>query len=256
MRIYHTFLKALLVFCACLAVFAHAQTVIDVGNGKSIEVAISRNDLNRIGLFGGKLMDLKFKDGELDAQPEARTGAYFLLPKVNSKISVFLTSLNGQVHHLILRPEDVQAQSYVLREPKLDDPKPVASTRSPTAPEARPSPQTAQVLGRAHSIDAAVKRIMGAMARNERPSDMRHTEHGQELMLWQGSRFWWMSSMVGTNYTGDHFRIQNTSPEMVRVDEREFYKRGVIAVSLELHQLAPGETTDVYIVKETSNDQK
>lgn len=247
---------SLLLVAAALAVPAAAQTVVDVGNGKTIELPISRNELNRIGLFAGKLADLKFKDGELDAQPEARSGAYFLIPKVNTRISVFFTSASGQVHHIILRPDDVAAQSIVLREPQLDNPRTQqASPRAATAPDARPSPVTTQVFGRAHSLDAAIKRLMGSMARNERPSDIRHVEHGQEIMLWEGSRFWLMASLVGQAYTGDHFRLQNTSASSMRIDEREFYKRGVVAVSMELHTLAPGEATDVYVVRET-DDQK
>jgi conjugal transfer pilus assembly protein TraK len=238
------------------ATVAQAQVIVDVGTGKTVEVVISRNDLNRIGLFGGKLSDLKYKQGELDAQPEPRTGAYFLLPTVNTKVSVFLTSASGQVHHLVLRPENVEAQSIVLREPTLE----VIATqrapvRAPNAPEARPTPTTTQSLGRSNSLDAAIKRLVTSLARNERPSDLRFVEQSKELVLWEGSRFWLMSSLVSATHIGDHFRLQNAGTGVIRLDEREFYKRGVVAVAMELHTLAPGEATDVYVVRE-NDDQK
>jgi conjugal transfer pilus assembly protein TraK len=106
---------------------------------------------------------------------------------------------------------------------------------------------------RASSFDVAIKRTIGAMARNEKLSDLTHQEVNQEFQLWQGSRLWLLSKYEGSTLTGEHYRIQNTSVIPMRMDEREFYKPGVLAVSIEIHQLASQEATDVYIVREASN---
>lgn len=240
-------LRALSVAFAGLfvVVTGFAQEVIDVGPKKTPEIRISRKDFNRIAIFDGRVKTLKFKAGELDVNPDETTGSAFVMPNVSGTISTFVITASGQAHQVNLIPSDISSQTIVLREPKPDSAQGKGTGNEPKA--------VSQRVDRANSYDTAVKRIVGAMARGEKLADLRYEEFNQEFQLWQGTRLWLMSRYSGQTYTGENYRIQNITQSTMRLDEREFYKPGVLAVAIEIHQLAPNEATDVFLVREASN---
>ena len=241
-------LKSLVQIVATFAAsfsFAQGFQPIDVGPGLSPEIKISRKDFSRIAVFEGRISTIKFKKGELDINPDQATGSAFIMPNVQGPISAFVLTQSGQAHHVNFVPSDITARTVLLREPQLDKTKAKAGPNDPKPVSAR--------IERASSFDVAVKRMVGAMARNEKLSDLTHQEVNQEFQLWQGSRFWLLSRYEGTTLAGEHYRIQNTSVIPMRIDEREFYKPGVLAVSVEIQQLASQESTDIFIVREASN---
>lgn len=231
---------------ALLAFSAFAQEVVDVGTKKTPEIKISRKDFNRIAVFDGRVRTLKFKAGELDVNPDETTGSAFVLPNVQGTISTYVITASGQAHLINLIPSEITSQTIILREPKVDS----ATQGKSSANEPK---AVSQRVDRANSYDTAVKRIVGAMARGEKLADLRFEEFNQEFQLWQGTRLWLISRYSGQTYTGENYRIQNITPSTMRLDEREFYKPGVLAVSIEIHQLAPNEATDVFVVREATN---
>jgi conjugal transfer pilus assembly protein TraK len=233
-----------LVFSALVG--AQGFEPIDVGPGLSPDIKISRKDFSRIAVFDGRISTIKFKKGELDVNADPATGSAFIMPNVQGPISAFVITQSGQAHHVNFLPSEMTARTVLLREPQLD------KTKTKTTGANDPKPVSARVE-RASSFDVAIKRMIGAMARNEKLSDLTHQEVNQEFQLWQGSRFWLLSKYEGSTLTGEHYRIQNTSVIPMRMDEREFYKPGVLAVSIEIQQLASQEATDVYIVREAAN---
>lgn len=246
MQIMRIFRTSAVAFAALFVVTSFAQEVIDVGTKKAPDIRISSKAFNRIAIFDGRVKTLKFKAGELDVNPDETTGSAFVLPNVNGVISTYVITASGQAHQVNLIPSDISAQTIILREPKPDS---VSQGRaSGNEPKA-----VSQRVDRANSYDTAVKRIIGAMARGEKLADLRFEEFNQEFQLWQGTRLWLMSRYSGQTYTGENYRIQNLTPSTMRLDEREFYKPGVLAVAIEIHQLGPNEATDVFVVREASN---
>jgi conjugal transfer pilus assembly protein TraK len=240
--------KSLMYAAALLAAsfsFAQGLQPIDVGPGLSPEIKISRKDFSRIAVFEGRISTIKFKKGELDINPDQGTGSAFIMPNVPGPISAFVLTQSGQAHHVNFIPSEITARTVLLREPQLDKTKTKAGPNDPRPVSTR--------IERASSFDVAVKRMVGAMARNEKLSDLTHQEINQEFQLWQGSRFWLLSKYEGSTLAGEHYRIQNTSVIPMRIDEREFYKPGVLAVSVEIQQLASQESTDIFIVREAPN---
>ena len=49
---------------------------------------------------------------------------------------------------------------------------------------------------------------------------------------------------------GEAYLLTNTSDREIVMDEREFYRDGVQAVSVEQPVLGPNETTPVYVISE------
>lgn len=243
------FLKSLMLgLVALYSVFTAAQGVnpIEVGPGLTPRIEISKKDFSHLALFNGRILTIKFKKGELDVNPEASTGSAFIMPNVQQDISAFVITQSGQAHQVTFVPVEMTARTIVLKEPQLD------GSKSKSANNSDPRPVSTRVE-RASSFDLAIKRAIGSMARNEKPSDMTHQDVNQEFQLWKGSRFWLLSRYEGSTLVGEHYRIQNTSPIPMRLDEREFYKPGVMAVSIEIQNLDAQEATDIFIVREASD---
>ena len=78
---------------------------------------------------------------------------------------------------------------------------------------------------------------------------MEVRESGQEFRLWQGSRLTLVRSWLGQTLMGERFDLTNTSSTPMRLLEQEFFKPGVLAISVETLNLAPGDTTRVFVVR-------
>jgi conjugal transfer pilus assembly protein TraK len=247
MKLQNKFWAALMFAAVETSIHAQEFEPINVGPTLSPQIKISRKDFSRIAVFEGRITSIKFKRGDLDVNPDPNTGSAFILPNVEGNISAFIITQSGQAHHVNLVPTEMTARTIVLREPQIE---PARKAKSPAGNEPR---AISARVDRATSFDAALRRLIGAMARNEKPSDLTHEEVNEELKIWDGSRLWLMSRYLGDSMTGEHYRIQNTSEIPLQLDEREFYKPGVLAVSIEIHKLAAKEATDVFIVREVTD---
>ena len=49
---------------------------------------------------------------------------------------------------------------------------------------------------------------------------------------------------------GEKYQLTNVSKQRMVIDERELYRRGVLAVMVETLELEPGESTQVMVVLE------
>jgi hypothetical protein len=55
---------------------------------------------------------------------------------------------------------------------------------------------------------------------------------------------------AGRRLVGEKYQLTNVSKQRMVIDERELYRRGVLAVMVETLELEPGESTQVMVVLE------
>jgi conjugal transfer pilus assembly protein TraK len=67
--------------------------------------------------------------------------------------------------------------------------------------------------------------------------------------LWNEARFVLVRILDGT-LLGEKYQLTNVSKSRMVIDERELYRRGVLAVMVESLELEPGEATQVMVVLE------
>ena len=217
---------------------AHALQTIDVTDGRSHVVKISAQEMSRISVEGGKIRRLDFVDGELEVKKDDEAGAYLVLPMAKKPINVFVSTSSGLTHALILQPTEIPLESIVLKEPARRD-------RDPRRTDVK--------IERAGSLELAVKRLVTSMARGQRPTEFEVVPLNQVVGLWNESRFVLIERYVGRSLIGEKYRLTNISSSVMRIAEQELYKSGVVAISVELQVLNPGESTDVFIAR-VSND--
>ncbi len=59
-----------------------------------------------------------------------------------------------------------------------------------------------------------------------------------------------MAKYEGDELNGEHYVVTNKTPSNLILLEQEFYRKKVVAVSIENLNLLPGQSTNVYVVRE------
>jgi conjugal transfer pilus assembly protein TraK len=73
---------------------------------------------------------------------------------------------------------------------------------------------------------------------------------GLEFALWREARFVQVARYDVPGLVGEAYELTNISGQRMVIDERELYRPGVVSVSLRALQLAPGASTEVWIVRQ------
>ena len=105
-------------------------------------------------------------------------------------------------------------------------------------------------IERGGSYMRAIKNLLLAMASDALPSDMEVRETSKDIQLWSGTRLQLVRTYVGSAITGDKYLLTNVSKKSMTVNEQELYTAGVLAVSLENLDLAPGDASNLFVIRE------
>jgi conjugal transfer pilus assembly protein TraK len=145
-------------------------------------------------------------------------------------INVFVTSERGTVG-LLLQPVDAPSDTIVIRE-----------GRDPAASTSR--------VERSGQHVRTIKNLLLAMANDALPDDMEIRELGQELTLWPGVRLTLRRAYLAAGIVGETYQLANVGTSERKLAERDLFKAGVMAVSLEHLTLQAGEATNLFVIRE------
>jgi conjugal transfer pilus assembly protein TraK len=178
--------------------------------------------------------------GDVVVECDRGRGEIYVRPVGDSgrPINLFVASATA-TYTLVLRQADTPADTIVIRD------------RTP-APLRRPSvPARDANSGPAPSHVRAMKAMLVAMASDRVPQDIRVEEVARPVMLWREARFTLLRTYEGRGLRGEAFALQNISSAAMRLAEQEFdgADKPVLGVAIEQHQLDPGATTRVYVIR-------
>ena len=214
-----------------------ALQVIPVREGETLFAKIAADDLTRIALSEGRIQSWHTLKGRLAIDKNVRSGQIYVRPLDRGEpVSLFLTSEAGDTYALTLQPVDMPAESLILKE----------QTRHASRPSK--AEQT-------DSLQQMVKELALLMAADRLPPDMEVRERGEELRLWQGSRFVRLRSWLGAAVAADLFQLTNSGTVEMRVAEPELYRPGVLGIAVENHSLRPGEATRIFVIRHREGDE-
>ena len=216
-----------------MATDAAALQVIDAVEGQTVLAKISARELTRIAVDRARVRAVTGLEGQLLVEKDDHTGAIFVRPVDPARpVNLFISTDAGRTYALVLQPVDMPADTIVLRD---------RSTRPA---------EHASALERSGSHEKLIKSMILALANGDLATELELREAGREIALWREARFFHERSYVGRTVIGDRYRLTNISAAPMRLAEAELYKPGVLAVAIERLTLAPGETTNVFIVRE------
>jgi conjugal transfer pilus assembly protein TraK len=272
------------VAAALIALFctpaSHALQIVDARDGVAVEAILSLKEPTRIRIEGAPITDV-FGNihssscggsaagaagspgspvaplspvvnpaGEVVVECDRDKGEIYVRPVATASdgsaaagkpVNLFISSAHA-TYTLILRRADTPADTILIRDRSVAPP-PVDS-RAGTGPS---SPS-------AHHV-RAMKALLLAMASDRVPADVRVDELNQPVRLWAEARFALMRRYEGRGLSGEKYLLQNISTAVMVLAEQEFdrpdSKAGgqVLGVAVEHHQLRPGESTSVYVIR-------
>ena len=229
--------SSLILLPLLLADPAHALQIVDAQDGQTVLGKISRKEVTRIAFEHARVRKVTGNVGEFVLERDDDKGQIFLRPsdpQSTKPINLFLTSEHGTVA-LLLQPVDTPSDTIVIREPRGKD----------------ATPSKLEASGRHVRM---LKNLLLALANDDLPDDMEVKEPGRELILWQGTRLTLQRALLGEGVIGEKYQLTNLSAGVIAVGEPDLFKTGVMAVSIERPSLQPGESTNLFVIRERRAD--
>jgi len=212
---------------------ASALQILDAKDGETVLGKISQKEITRISIERGRIRKVTGNTGEFVLEKDEDKGQIFIRPvSVDSTkpINLFITSERSTIG-LVLQPVDTPSDTLVIRE-----------ARDPLTSTSRMEKSGRHVR--------TIKNLLLAMAGDALPDDMVVREPTQELSLWPGVRLNLQRVWLGTGIVGEKYQLANIGSTELNLAEGDLYKPGVMAVSLEQGRLRPGESTNLFVIRE------
>ncbi|WP_018871443.1 type-F conjugative transfer system secretin TraK [Thioalkalivibrio sp. ALgr3] len=219
----------------------------------TVEVSVSRGDVNRLAIEGGRITDVIGASEYLLIESDDERGQVFF--RFNPQtvrsgssqrtewrpISLFVSDDRGATYTVILRPDGDATTSIILRPTFGQLPHTINHERT-TGPG---TPYQQRLMG-----------LMRTMYRNE--DNSRHyqaTPRGTETERWDGLPMRLVRDWSGDGLLGQEYAVRNDSSDRLSLSEAEFATRGVLAVAIDEHELEPGEVARVFVVQQSAGDR-
>lgn len=217
---------------------ASALQILDAKDGETVLGKISQKEVTHISVERGRIRKVTGNTGEFVLEKDEDKGQIFIRPvspDSTKPINLFITSERSTIG-LVLQPVDTPSDTLVIRE-----------ARDPLTSNSRMEKSGRHVR--------TIKNLLLAMAGDALPDDMEVREPGRELTLWPGARLTLQRQWLGSGVVGEKYQLLNTGASALELAERDLFKRGVMAVSVEQAALRPGETTQLFVIRERRADE-
>jgi conjugal transfer pilus assembly protein TraK len=238
-----TSLKLMLSLLICLignSAIAKKNTstkIEDIASSPTYRYDISINQPNRIAIFGRKIVKVTHsKEGVLDLSADQKAGAIFLQLRAKSEtFSMILTDDVGEVYHVSLRPIHTDSKIINIRSLNNDI---EDHQKVPSQTAFQPLP----VGGSDYE-----KNIVAMMTelRRYRYDELIPGEKqiGEKLLI----NF--VRTVSNNQLKGEIYQIVNLTKAPLTINEEDFYREGVISISVDKLSINAGDFTTLYVLK-------
>ena len=180
-------------------------------------------------------------NGEVAIECDRDKGEIYVRPMGNGSkpVNLFIASAQA-TYTLLLRRSDTPADTIVIRD---------RTTRAPSLAEGTAA--LANPQGRTSNHLRSLKTLLMAMASDRVPADIHVEEANRPVQLWAEAKFSLLRLYEGRGLIGEKYRLTNISGQTMVLAEQEFDRDdgNVVGVVIEHHNLRPGESTSVYVLR-------
>ena len=261
---------------------AHALQVVEASDGVAVEAIASLKEPTRIRIEGTPITDVFGNiysshcggsplpaaaafPGVPSTTPGPATPAALTSPAVNpagdvivecdrDKGEVYIRPVGDATRPINLFVSSASA-TYTLLLRRSDTPADTIVIRDKTPRALRPATPDAAPSGPAPSHVRTMKALLVAMASDRVPPDVRVEETSRSIQLWAEARFTLLRLYEGRGLTGEKYTLQNVGTAPMVLAEQEFDRPdsraggAVAGIAIEHHNLRPGETTSIYVIR-------
>lgn len=212
---------------------ANAAQVLVGKPDDTLSAAVSRAEPTLIRIEGHRVRRIFGAEGEFSITADKEAGTAYIKPSTDKPtISLFVSDETGRTWKLLLAVRDGPSDSITIRSRSLGS--------------------SATVQGKDSSRNQQIKRLLLALqSDSDAETDIRVTN--EIVPLWSEALFV-LTKVIEGPLKGERYQLTNTSSVSMVIDERELYRRRVVAIAVSKPQLAPGQTTDVFVISENSDE--
>jgi len=205
----------------------YALQVITPVEGETTYIEMSQKDLNVIKtpFHGVKALS---SSNRIDVKVEGKSLFVKFTSTIPEPQEIILTNSAGDIYPLVLKPKGIPSETIVLR------------IREETGEALKWELAQGQVK--------AVKELIKGMYVEMPPRGFFVEKLEEDRTEWKEVSRTLIRKYNGAMLTGEVYVLKAIEP--VSLDEKEFHKPGILAVSIDKHELAPGESTKVYVVNQ------
>ncbi|WP_237071209.1 type-F conjugative transfer system secretin TraK [Mycetohabitans sp. B2] len=231
------------ILLSLLVLEARATQIVDNADRGHVQVNISAHEQNRLAIEGRRIANVvPSAKGVLTYEKDEALGAlYFALASDSMNhgtVTLFVSDEKGMTYKLILVPRPVAGEEIILRPPSE---KAALSSRAASG-------------NRALSYQRHIKDLMLVMADESQQESVDVITVNKEVPLWKEGHLVLEDKYIDDDMVGEKYRLTNVSPSDLLLVEQELYRRGVRAVAIEHQTLPPGESTNIFIVRERKDN--
>ncbi len=201
----------------------------------TLTASVSRAEPTLIRIDGHRVRRIFGAEGEFAITADKEAGTAFIKPSTDKPtLTLFVSDENGRTWKLLLAVTDGPSDSITIK--------------------GRSTGNVVQPQGKDVTRNQQIKRVLLAL-QSESPSDsdMDVRATNEIVPLWSEVLFV-QTKVVDGPLKGEKYQLTNTSANPMVIDERELYRRQVVAIAVSKPQLAPGEHTEVFVISENSDD--
>jgi conjugal transfer pilus assembly protein TraK len=214
-----------------------AKQEYEVGDGESVTFQLSASELTRIAIAGeGRIIKAWTASGALEIKPDMENGEIFVRSSSPSKaVSLFVRDDSGSIYTLVGAKHDIPSETVILK------------------PKRKVKRKASETSASYYSLPLVikVKSLIKAMALEGELDEYAIVSLNRIVPLWKETYIRYREQYQGYELLGEIYTIRNISNEKLRLTENEFLEFGgeTLAVALDSLVLAPGQKTNLYVVR-------
>jgi len=225
--------KILLIPLLVASFSASAAQVLVGKPDDTLSARVSRAEPTLIRIDGHRVRRIFGAEGDFAVTADKEAGTAYIKPSTDkSTLSLFVSDESGRTWKLLLSVIDGPSDSITIK------------SRSVSGSVIAP--------GKDVPRNQLIKRILLSLQSDgDGEFDFRVTN--EIVPLWSEALFV-LTKVIDGPLRGEKYQLTNTSANLMVLDERELYRRHVVAISIAKPQLSPGESTDVFVMSEGTNE--
>ena len=254
---------------------AQALQVVEASDGVSVEAVLSIKEPTRIRIDGATITNVfgniyssncaatvtaQPGNGQAQQAPQVNPAGEIVLECDTDKGEIYVrpvvTPVTPGAPGMLGKPVNLfvssQHATYTLLLRRSDTPADTIVIRDKAPRLARADQGNANPAGRQAQHVRSLKAMLVAMASDRVPTDVRVEEVDRPIQLWLEARFSLTRLYEGRGLVGERYVLTNVSNQDMVLAEQEFDREtgAVLGVAIEHHNLRPGESTTVWVIRQ------
>lgn len=225
--------KILLIPLMVASFSASAAQVLVGKPDDTLSARVSRAEPTLIRIDGHRVRRIFGAEGEFAVTADKEAGTAYIKPSTDkSTLSLFVSDESGRTWKLLLSVIDGPSDSITIKSRSI----------------------SGAVTGQGRDVprNQLIKRVLLSL-QSEGDGEFDFRVSNEIVPLWSEALFV-LTKVIDGPLKGEKYQLTNTSANLMVLDERELYRRHVVAVSIAKPQLSPGESTDVFVLSESTDE--